>query len=172
MKGFLILVSCFLLVSCSQEESDTLPASSEEPRKSSESTVEPEKKQDTAKPTPDPEKTTKPVTENIVLIQRIWISCLDEGWLFFPDIYKDHEVTCDTGTPVCGRRAGADPQSEPKPYCVIGDPSKKEKAKLTMVPTIVASPYCEERFPRASSTERNKIICLKHKGDGGQWQYK
>ena len=161
-------------MSCSKEESETSttePAEKQDNAGSAPANTERESQETVAEPAV--EKTAKPITETILLIPRIWITCLDKGWFILPDVHAKHEVTCDKGTPVCGRRASADPQSEPKPYCVIGDPSKKESAKLTMIPAIVASPYCKKRFPVASLTKRNKIICFQHKGDSdsGEWQY-
>lgn len=158
MKYFLLIL-CFFIVSCGQEESQT--QSSPE----NQLPVSEEKQKDTENPSESPE-TAEPSSvmevATIVLIPRIRITCRQEGWLFFPDVPNYRDLTCDRGTPVCGRRANVDPSSEPKPYCVIGDP-EEEGAQLTMIPPEVASPYCKDIPFKAG--DGGEIECFEHRGD-------
>ena len=141
-------------MSCRQEESNT-QSSPENPLSATEE----------QKNTADASRSSglSPVmeVETIVLIPKIRITCRQEGFLFFPDVPNYRDLTCDKGKPVCGRRSGADPSSEPKPYCVIGDP-EKEDVGLIMVPPEVATPYCKDIPFKAG--DGGEIECFVHHG--------
>ena len=164
---YFLLIFCFFLVSCGQKEpskqsspADRSSALSNKGQKDTEKTSESQRSQKTVSPSSGSQESEEPSTvmevDTIVLIPRIRITC--RGWLL-PN-YKD--LTCDRGTPVCGRRASADPSSEPRPYCVIGDPEQLG-AQLTMIPPEVASPYCKDIPFKAG--DGGEIECFTYHGD-------
>ena len=158
---YFLLIFCFFLVSCGQEKSQTSsPPADRSSALSNKGQKDTEKTSESPKATKSSQVSQEPSTvmevDTIVLIPRIRITC--RGW-FLPN-YRD--LTCDRGTPVCGRRASADPSSEPRPYCVIGDP-EQPGTQLTMIPPEVASPYCKDIPFKAG--DGGEIECFTYHGD-------
>ncbi len=154
---YLLVVVFFLAVSCSQEESKTESSSGNQSAGAGE-----EEQTDTEdSPQSIEEQTSVMPLETIVLIPRIGITCR-QYMLWFIPLNNKQNLTCDKGTPVCGRRASVDSSSELKPYCVIGD-SEEEGAELTMIPPEVASPYCKD-IPFKGG-DGGEIECFEYKGD-------
>ena len=153
----LLVVVLFLAVSCSQEESETESSSG----KQSADAGEEEQKNKEDSPQSIEEQTSVMSLEKIVLIPRIGITCRQYMFWVIP-LSNKQDLTCDRGKAVCGRRASANSSSEPKPYCVIGDP-KEEGAELTMIPPEVASPYCKD-IPFKGG-DGGEIECFEYKGD-------